>query len=316
MTESVGDLGEFRVIDRITERYRQNTAVIVGPGDDAAVIAAPDGRMVVTTDMLIEGRHFRRDWSTAHDVGRKAAAQNLSDVAAMGARATALTVGLGAPPETPASWVEELADGFRDECAAVGASVAGGDTVRSSEIVISVTAVGDLEGRTPVPRSGARAGDVVALCGRVGWAEAGYRVLSRGFGSPRVFVEAHRVPQVPYDAGPEAADLGATALCEVSDGLLGDLGHVASASAVTVDIDPTALDVPDQMREIAGALGADPLDWVLTGGDDNALVASFPPETALPDRWQVIGTVRDGEPEVLVAGAPYEGGPGGHVHFG
>ena len=315
MTENVGDIGEFGLIDRITAGLPQRPEVMVGPGDDAALVAVPDGRVVVTTDLLIEGRHFRRDWSSAHDVGRKAAAQNLSDIAAMGATTTALTIGLGVPPDTPVAWVEDLVAGFAAECDVVGATLAGGDTVRSEEIVIAITALGDLGGREPVLRSGARPGDVVALCGRVGWAEAGFRVLSRGFRSPRVLVEAHRVPQVPYDAGPEAAELGATAMCDVSDGLLADLGHVAAASGVTIDVDVSEVDVPDQIREVAGALGADPLTWVLTGGDDNALVATFPAGVALPERWRMIGAVAEGDPVVLVAGEPFEGA-GGHVHFG
>lgn len=315
MTENVGDVGEFGLIDRITAGLPQTAGVMVGPGDDAALVAVPDGRVVVTTDLLIEGRHFRRDWSSAHDVGRKAAAQNLSDIAAMGARTTALTIGLGVPPDTPVAWVEELVAGFAAECDVVGASLVGGDTVRSEEIVIAITALGDLGGREPVLRSGARPGDVVALCGRVGWAEAGFRVLSRGFRSPRVLVEAHRVPQVPYDAGPEAAELGATAMCDVSDGLLADLGHVAVASGVTIDVDPAALDIPDQIREVAGALGADPLTWMLTGGDDNALVATFGADVALPERWQPIGVVTTGGPVVLVAGESFEG-DGGFAHFG
>lgn len=313
MPDSVADLGEFGLIDAVTARLPQGPSVLLGPGDDAAVVAAPDGRMVVTTDLLVEGRHFRRDWSSARDVGRKAAAQNLADIAAMGARPTAITVGLGAPDDLPAAWALELADGLREECELVGASVVGGDTVRSEAVVVAVTALGDLEGRAPVTRGGAMAGDVVAVCGRLGWAEAGLRVLSRGFRSPRALVEAHRSPQVPYDAGPEAADLGATAMCDVSDGLLSDLGHVAAASAVQIDVDPDALEVAEPIREIAAALGADPLRWVLTGGDDNSLVATFPPGVGLPERWRVIGTVRDGS-GVLVAGESYEGEPG-HAHF-
>jgi thiamine-monophosphate kinase len=313
MPDKIADLGEFGLIAAVTERLPQADGVVLGPGDDAAVVEAPDGRVVATLDMLIEHRHFRRDWSTAHDVGRKAAAQNLADVVAMGARPTALIVGLGAPPDLPADWALELADGLRDESQPLGVSVVGGDTVRSDAIVVAVTALGDLGGRAPVTRGGAQVGDVVALCGRVGWAEAGLRVLSRGFRSPRVLVDAHRAPQVPYDAGPEAARLGVTAMCDVSDGLLADAGHIAEASGVAIDIDPATLEVPEAIRDIAGALGADPMHWILTGGDDNALVATFPAAVALPDRWKVIGRVLAGA-GVTVDGGTYEG-PVGHNHF-
>ncbi|NED97001.1 thiamine-phosphate kinase [Phytoactinopolyspora alkaliphila] len=313
MPDSVADMGEFALIDAVTARFPQGRPVLLGPGDDAAVLAVPDGRVVVTTDMLVEGRHFRRDWSGPRDVGRKAAAQNLSDVAAMGARPTAITVSLAAPADLDTGWALEFADGLREECDRVGASVIGGDMVGAEMVVVSVTALGDLEGRQAVLRAGARNGDVVAVCGRLGWAEAGLKVLSRGFRSPRALVEAHRCPDVPYDAGPEAADMGATAMCDVSDGLLADVGHIAERSGVRVDIRLSELGVDEPVREIAGVLGADPVAWVLTGGDDNALVATFPAETALPERWRVIGRVEAGS-GVLVDGEPYAG-PSGHTHF-
>ncbi|NEE03628.1 thiamine-phosphate kinase [Phytoactinopolyspora halotolerans] len=313
MPESVADLGEFGLIGAVTARYPQGSGVILGPGDDAAVIAAPDGRMVVTTDMLVEGRHFRRDWSSAYDVGRKAAAQNLSDVAAMGARPTAVTVAMGAPKDLDSAWALELADGLRDECEQVGASVIGGDTVSAETIILAVSAFGDLDGREPVLRSGARPGDVLAVCGRLGWAEAGLRVLSRGFTSPRVLVQAHRRPEVPYDAGPEAADVGASAMCDVSDGLLADAGHIAECSGVRISVHSGSLEIPEPMREVGAALGEDPLQWVLAGGDDNALLATFPAELRLPERWRVIGSVVEGA-GVDVDGEPHVG-RAGHTHF-
>lgn len=313
MSEKVADLGEFGLIAAITARLPQASGVIVGPGDDAAVLATADGRVVVTTDLLVENRHFRRDWSSADDIGHKAAAQNLADVAAMGAVPTGLVVGLGAPADLPAAWALGFADGLREECEPLGMSVVGGDVVRSDVVVVAMTALGDLRGRAPVTRAGARPGDVVAVCGRLGWAEAGFRVLSRGFRSPRVLVEAHRRPVVPYHAGPQAAELGATAMCDVSDGLLADLGHVAQASGVAVDIVSGAFDVPAPIRDAAAAIGAEPLDWILTGGDDNALVATFPAEVPLPEPWRVVGRVSAGE-GVTVDGEPYEGDPG-HAHF-
>lgn len=313
MSEKLADLGEFGLIAAITARLPQASGVIVGPGDDAAVLATADGRVVVTTDLLVENRHFRRDWSSADDIGHKAAAQNLADVAAMGAVPTGLVVGLGAPADLPAAWALGFADGLREECEPLGVSVVGGDVVRSDVVVVAMTALGDLRGRAPVTRAGARPGDVVAVCGRLGWAEAGFRVLSRGFRSPRVLVEAHRRPLVPYHAGPQAAELGATAMCDVSDGLLADLGHVAQASGVAVDIDSGAFDVPAPIRDAAAAIGAKPLHWILTGGDDNALVATFPAEVPLPEPWRVVGRVSAGE-GVTVDGEPYEGDPG-HAHF-
>jgi thiamine-monophosphate kinase len=311
---SVADTGEFGLIARVIARVGAGPAPLLGPGDDAAVVAAPDGRVVACTDVLVEGRHFRRDWSAAADVGHRAAAANLADIVAMGARPTALLIAFCTPPELDVRWAEELTDGLVAEAASVGASLVGGDVSASPVLTIAVTALGDLEGREPVLRSGARPGDVLALAGRIGYAAAGYTVLSRGFRSPKLLVEAHRRPNVPYHAGPAATRLGATSMIDVSDGLLADVGHVASASGVAVDIRRDAFEVPPPMRDAAGALGVDPYTWILTGGEDHALAATFPPGVELPEDWLVIGAVSEGT-GVTVDGRPYRDGPTGWDHF-
>ncbi len=185
------------------------------------------GHVVVSTDLMVEGRHFRRDWASAADVGHRAAAQNLSDINAMGGRATSLTIGLAAPADLPVQWALDFARGFADECALVGASVVGGDLTRADQVVIAVTVLGACT-VAPVVRSGARPATCSRCAGRQGWAAGGLAVLGRGFRSPRVLVEAYRRPEPPYDAGPVAADAGATAMIDVSDGLLADAGHIAT----------------------------------------------------------------------------------------
>ncbi len=317
MSRTLADLGEFGLIRLLQERLPNGKDVLLGPGDDAAIVHAIDGRVVATTDMLVEGRHFRRDWSEPYDIGRKAAAQNLADVAAMGARPTALLVALGAPPELEVDWALGLADGLRDECERTDASVAGGDLVRANSIVISVTALGSLDGRPPVTRAGAQEGDVIAVAGRLGWSAAGLAVLGRGFRSPRAVVEAHRRPEPPYDAGPEAAMLGATSLIDVSDGLIGDLGHIAKASNKVLDLDTKALEIQEPLQAVAAAIGVDPLEFVLTGGEDHALAGTFPAGTNLPERWRVIGRVaaatEEQPPGVTINGEKSE--TAGHDHF-
>jgi thiamine-monophosphate kinase len=151
------------------------------------------------------------------------------------------------------------------------------------------------------------------MAGRIGHAAAGLTVLSRGFRSPKLLVDAYRRPQVRYAAGPAAAVLGATSMIDVSDGLLADLGHVATASGVAVDLHRDAFPLPGPLRNAAEALGVDPYDWVLAGGDDHPLVATFPDGTLLPDDWQVIGEVREGS-GVTVDGKSYPG-PAGWDHF-
>ncbi|TDP97467.1 thiamine-phosphate kinase [Labedaea rhizosphaerae] len=306
-TPSVADVGEFGVISRITAGLRQPPSTLLGPGDDAAVIAASDGRVVASTDVLVENVHFRLDWSNPDHVGRKAVAVNLADVAAMGAVPTAVLVGLACPPSTPADVLAGISGGIAAAATAAGAGVVGGDLVGAPQLVISITALGDLGGRAPVTRAGARPGDVVAVTGRIGWSAAGLATLSRGFRSPVAVVAAHRVPEPPYAAGPAAADAGATAMVDVSDGLLADLGHVAAASTVAIDVRSDALELPQKLVDVAAALGADPMRWVLTGGEDHALAATFP--GAVPDGWRVIGTVAEGS-GVTVDGRPYEGASG------
>jgi thiamine-monophosphate kinase len=333
--DTVRVVGEFGVIARVLAQAGSARSAEVGPGDDAAVVRTPDKRVVATTDVLVEGRHFRRDWSSAEDIGHKAAAANLADIAAMGGVPSALLVGVACPPDTQTAWLEGVAAGLAAESAPLGAAVVGGDLVAaaadSSSVVLSVTALGDLFGRAPLLRSGARPGDVVALAGRLGWAACGLAVLRRGFSSPVAAVAAHRRPIPPYAAGPAAADAGARAMCDVSDGLLADLGHIASDSGVIVDLDravlaQACLEPAGPLQQVAAALGADPLAWVLTGGEDHALVATFPPRVALPAGWTAIGSVRAvgrKKPGVFVDGEAAEsvvksiGAEGtGHVHFG
>ena len=328
--QTVAALGEFGLIAALPGWLRgispADPRTLVGIGDDAAVLAAPDGRVVASTDFLLEGRHFRREWSSGTDVGHKAAARSLIDIAAMGAVPTGLLVALAAPPDLPVTWARDLTEGLAAECARAGATVVGGDTARAGSVLLATTVLGDLAGRAPVLRSGAAPGDLVAVTGPLGHAAAGLALLeavppAAGGPDPPAWagplVAAHRRPQPPYDAGPQAADLGATAMIDVSDGLLADLGHIASASGVLIDLSSDRLSPGEDLQAAARSFlgrtgrGSTPahtlaLTWVLTGGEDHALAATFPPGTALPTRWTVIGTVHKGQ-AVVVDGQPWAG---------
>jgi thiamine-monophosphate kinase len=311
----IADLGEFGLIAALAAGLPRGERTIVGIGDDAAVLTTPDGRVVATTDLLLEGLHFRLDWSDPADIGVKAAAQNLADVAAMGAVPVALLVGFAAPGDLPLAWAQELVSGIAEECARVGATVVGGDTSRAQSVVLAVTALGDLAGRDPVTRAGARPGDVLAIAGVLGDSAAGLALLEAGLPGPEPLIATHRRPHPPYSAGPEAARLGATSMIDVSDGLLADLGHIAQASGVLIDVDPALLPAGGDLAAAAAALGRPgPLDWILTGGEDHALAATFPPGISLPDGWIVAGEVRAGH-GVHVNGRAFTG-PAGWNHFG
>ncbi|WP_129337473.1 thiamine-phosphate kinase [Cellulomonas endophytica] len=316
------DVDEEALLAAFLPLLPRGDATLLPPGDDAAVVAAPDGRFVVTTDVLVEGRHFRRAWSGGRDVGHRAAVQNLADVAAMGARPTALVVALVAPADLPVAWVQDLARGLADACAPVGAGVVGGDLSGGDAVVVAVTAHGDLEGRAPVTRSGARPGDVVAHAGRRGWSAAGLALLGAGLGdADGGLVAAFLRPDAPLPAGPAAARAGATAMLDLSDGLLRDAGRLARASGVVLDLaeprEVFSADL-DRLAAAAAAVGEDPVGWVLAGGEDHGLLATFPAGAALPAGFRPVGRVlpADGGPAVRVAGGPPPRGATGWDHFG
>ncbi len=308
---TVGEVSEREVLSRILSVLSASSRAVVGPGDDAAVLAVPGERIVVTTDTLVHGPDFRLAWSSAFDLGFKAAAVNLADAAAMGARPTALFVALAMPDSTELAFVDGLAEGLRVACheLAPGCAVEGGDLTASDTLMIAVTAVGVLEGREPVLRSGARPGDVVAVAGDLGQASRGLEVLFSRFrddaGAPvpvdlaalddadAVAVSRQLRPQPPIALGVQAADAGASAMMDVSDGLLLDATRMADASGVTL---------------VLSGVGD---DHALRGGEDHALLATFPGTVPVPDGFRVVGEVRSrGDVPVLVDGVAPDG-PGG-----
>ncbi|MVA75650.1 thiamine-phosphate kinase [Auraticoccus sp. F435] len=316
MTESatLAGLGEFGAVGLLTRGLVAGAGVELGPGDDAAVLQPGGARVVVSTDTMVEGVHFRRDWGNGLETGRKAVAAAAADLEAMGAEPWALVVSLTAPGDLPVTWLRFFHQGVLSECELAGLQLVGGDTTRGRDVTLGMTVLGRLDGE-PVTRAGARPGDVVAVRGRLGWAAAGLAVLTRGFRSPRAAVAAQLVPEVPWGAGGEARRAGASAMIDVSDGLLADLGHVARASGVSVDVEAARLEVPEVLRTVAQATGKDALGFVLTGGEDHALAACFP-AAGVPDGWSVVGRVVEAgdEPAVTVDGRRWEGAQG-HDHF-
>ena len=312
--QTVKDLGEFALIDAIAQRLGTSTSthVQVGPGDDAAVVTVQGSSVVSCVDIFVQGVHFRLDWSGAYDIGQKIVAANLADIVAMGGAPTSLLVGLAIPATTEVSWVLELADGMKAEADKVGAVVIGGDIASSDQIMLSVTAFGDLNGTKPILRSGAQVGDVVAVAGQLGYAQAGLLLLSRGFRSPRSIVNAHRAPQPPYELAQAATH--AHSMVDVSDGLLSDVGHIARASHVAINVDSKAIEIPEELESVASAFNGDLLSWVLNGGEDHAFVATFGSTQDVPQGWNIIGSVTDGDGVVTVDGEVVEAT--GWQHFG
>jgi thiamine-monophosphate kinase len=311
----LGEIGEDGLLATIFPLLPGGPGVLIGPGDDTAWLSAPHGSVLATTDAMVRGRDWLDEWSTGADVGAKTVAQNIADIAAMGGVPRSLLVTLIADPRTSLAWVRDFTVGLADAADEVGVPVVGGDLSSAPKgvLVVSVTALGDCEGRQPVRRSGARAGDVIAVCGSLGHSAAGLLLLQRdqAVRAPAL-VDYHRRPRPPYEQGPAAARAGATAMLDVSDGLGRDAGRLARASGVRIELDDLLL--ADDVARLEPAVGADDA-WrsVIEGGEEHSLLACFPESAGLPDGWRKVGQVVAGS-GVLLRGQPVVGG--GWDHFG
>lgn len=318
---TVGELGEGGVLARVLAELTDAEAAVLGPGDDSAILNL-SGDLVVTSDTMIEGPDFRLAWHSGFELGWKLAVTNLSDVAAMGARPVGLTVSFACPESTQAQLLAEIAAGLDAACRefAPGCGVVGGDLGRAPVLVAAVTALGDMEGRTPVTRQGANAGDVLAYAGDLGLAGLGLSLLftncadehgtalSEGLGALRAehpgAIEAQLRPRSPIHLGITASERGATAMMDVSDGLTRDADRLARASGVSINLDSGAL-----LEAFGTQRGEDvSIEAMLFGGEDHGMLATFPAGTLLPEGFAAIGSVRDADGGAVLAlgGEPCE----------
>jgi thiamine-monophosphate kinase len=288
-------MGEFELLELIRQRLpRPGARVLLGSGDDAA-ITAPRGATATSVDALIEGVHFRREWSSLAQIGAKALAVALSDLAAMGAGPGEAYVVLGVPPELDQDGCLELLDGMTATAEETGTTLAGGDVTRAPALTLAITVVGHAaKADELVTRSGAHPGDVLAVTGELAGAAAGLLLLDgseRRRSSPpphsernderaRSLIGRLLEPRPRLKAGRALAKLGATAMIDLSDGLGGDAAHVAAAGGVRLRIDAGALPVAAGVAEIAAAAGRDPLELATSGGEDYELLVALPPERA------------------------------------
>ncbi|MBK0330270.1 thiamine-phosphate kinase [Brachybacterium sp. MASK1Z-5] len=324
-------LTESGLLARITPGLAQGSDVELGPGDDAAVVRMASPRLVITTDTLTEGHDFLLRATRPEWIGRKAAVQNLADVAAMGARPQAVVVSVSAPRETSSELLEGISRGLDDRCAREGASVVGGDLGAADALSITVTAVGALpEGQAPIRRDGARPGQVLALGSPlIGRSAAGLALVLAGRGeelvgrisadgspadgdsadedsadgtsratgpdmTPEGLVAWHDAPDPEIAPGWTVCPGRARAMLDVSDGLARDGGRIARASGVVLDLDRAVLAADAAALAPAADLLAertDPWHWVLGGGEEHALLAAFE-EGEVPPGFRRIGRVR------------------------
>ena len=279
--------GEVGLIERLRETYAgaAGDGLALPLGDDAAVLDVPPGRqIVVTTDLLIEGVHFRRDWSDPYSTGWKAAAANLSDIAAMGADPTFTFVSLGLPPDETVEGVERLYDGLGDCLGRYGAKLAGGDTNRTpGGLTVNVTQLGTVPAGQALKRSGAKIGDILLVTGTLGNSGAGMALLElHGLVKAeklfRTLVDSHRRPHPRIVAARAARETGKVHACmDLSDGLAGDLPKLCAASGVGAKVDVSLLPLSENLRAVSGDLGRSALDFALTAGEDFELLLSVAP---------------------------------------
>lgn len=300
---TVFELGEVAALKLAVKNFRKVETTLVGSGDDAAVVAVSDGRFVVTTDTMVEGHDFRNEFSTGYDLGFKAVASNVADVAAMGAKPIALVVAMVITRDTTQMWLEDFARGLQAGCDQLAreCEIVGGDLASGEQIVIAVTAHGHLAGANPVLRSGAKPGDQVALAGTLGRAACGLdlllhqdKSLAKAYDE---WVALQLRPNPPIELG-IAASKSATAMLDVSDSLALDCNRLANASEVSIELDRAKLEGYAAVLELAALsmtarddLARDPMDWVLYGGEDHSLLATFPEGAEIPRGFKVIGKV-------------------------
>lgn len=287
---TLGEVGERGVIDAIVA-----AAPSAINGDDAAVFtsAAPNSRVVASTDMLVSGRHFSPAYSTPYHVGQKAVVQNFADIEAMGARPIAALLAISAPPTLPIAVIENLARGIGDMVEAWSSELVGGDVTSSEELVINVTAIGWLGGNRDALRlNRARPGQRVVAHGHIGYSAAGLALLQSGRDIPELLeplVRAHQVPEITPGRGVVARAAGATSMTDNSDGLVKDLGAIARHSGVGIDLSSVALSPDALLHEAGEYLGIDPWQWVLAGGEDHTLIGTC--DGSAPVGFRSIGTV-------------------------
>ncbi len=292
---------EQQIVERLQRLFSVNfpAGIEVGIGDDAAVLTGIKNKLVATTDMAVEDIHFRTAWSSPFQMGAKLATANLADLFAMGASPKYLLVAAALPKRIADDFIEELAKGVRSVADNFQVAVVGGDLSQAEKIALSITALGDLEGK-PITRAGAQVGDHIYVTQLPGLSAAGLAILGRGLNRPRYVVEAHLNPKLvaPYELIKVA-----TAMCDISDGISVDGANIARASQVNISLAKNLISKADafsDLAELAKELNEDVFDWILNGGEDHFFLAAVNPKDASSELGVKIGEVVAGSGKVLL----------------
>jgi thiamine-monophosphate kinase len=283
--------------------------VEVGIGDDAAVVTTTD-RTVISTDMAVEGTHFSTKWSSAFDIGRKITAANLADVYAMGGSPKYLVAAVTLTGQESMEWIEELAEGIAHEASSCGAFVVGGDLAKGPCIVISMTAIGEVD--NPITRSGAQVGDSIYISSLPGWSAAGLSIIEKDLDDDLAVhaVSEHSAPTVDYVSAIQFSNNRAHSMCDVSDALIIQAGQLAKASGVAFRFDQALIAQHPEfvtLNELAESQGVDVWQWIFAGGEDHVFLS-----TGINLDGFCVGTVIEGNG---VLGAEMKKAPDTWRHF-
>ena len=305
---------EAGLVERLRELFQTSFAqgVEVGIGDDAAVISASSNKLVATLDIAIEDVHFKSLWSSPFEIGAKLTTANLADLFSMGATPKYLLVGAAISEINNSEVITELAQGIRSVADKFEVSVIGGDLSKSEKMSLSITALGEIA-RDPITRSGASAGDLIYLSALPGLSAAGLAILERGLDRPKYVVQAHLNPKL---VAPIKLMEVASAMSDISDGLVSDARNIARASKVDLNFDTNALEAsPDfkDLGELATELGVDVYNWILSGGEDHFFIATVPEKYADENLGIQVGKVVAGSGLITIDGVQTQ--RAGYQHF-
>ena len=305
---------EAGLVERLRELFQTSFAqgVEVGIGDDAAVISASNNKLVATLDIAIEDVHFKSLWSSPFQIGAKLTTANLADLFSMGATPKYLLVGAAISEVNNSEVITELAQGIRSVADKFEVSVIGGDLSKSEKMSLSITALGEMA-KDPITRSGASAGDLIYLSALPGLSAAGLAILERGLDRPKYVVQAHLNPKL---VAPMKLIEVASAMSDISDGLVSDARNIARASKVDLNFDTNALEAsPDfkDLGELATELGVDVYDWILSGGEDHFFIATVPEKYADKNLGIQVGKVVAGSGLITIDGVQTH--RAGYQHF-
>jgi thiamine-monophosphate kinase len=317
--------GEFALLEQLDPIISADHAdLIVGVGDDAAVIRTapePAPYLLVTTDMLVEESHFRRDWATPEQIGIKAAQCNFSDIAAMGGTPNWMFISLALTEDTDVEWIRGVYRGISSACRQHGVVVAGGDTVSGAVTAISITLLGSVTVQGLCLRSHARIGDLIMVTGPLGASAAALQLLRAGKKPGAYLLEKHLTPACRLDASGQIADL-AHAMIDISDGLGSEVHHICRQSGVGARIYAASIPIHEAVIAAARDLELEPHRFALSGGEDFELLFSIAPEKVAVLKQTGLSCYPVGQivpaPEGIILIAP-DGGrtplPGGYAHF-